>query len=277
MKIYVDSRYRTPESASASDFTYELLESVDLRNMRLHVRDVTIPVTWRTVEELNRNLYILERWANNSASRHRVLTLPVGQYDPTSLQAALASALNGADSLFAATGAPYLVSYSDQTGQITIRLNVPNAGWTLYTDQALSQISSANWPFASGSPTMPMSFNRNLRVTVQREYNSVAPYVSQFVDLMTVKDLYICSTTFGGSIDTLGPRPGTRDTLAKLGCNAGYGYVLTGQEHSYWEWVDIGTRLLKRMSFQLRDVSGAIVPLHGCDWSFCLHFDTSDA
>ena len=75
-------------------------------------------------------------------------------------------------------------------------------------------------------------------------------------------------------MDTVGPMPGTRDTLAKLGCNASYGYVLTGQETSYWEFVNIGNRLLKRMSFQLRDVSGAIVPLHGCDWSFCLHFDT---
>jgi hypothetical protein len=276
MKIYVDSRWRTVDSPSASDFTYELLESVDLRNAKLHVRDVTVPVTWRTVEELNRYLYVLERWTNGSASRYRVLTLPLGQYDPVSLQAALASALNGADSLFVGSGSPYLVSYSDQTGQITVRLNVPNAGWTLFTDQALGQVSSAAWPFASGSPVMPMSFNRNLRLSVQQEYDSTRPYVSQFVDLMTVKDLYICSSTFSGSTDTVGPMPGTRDTLAKVGCNQGYGYILTGQEQSYWEFISIGNRLLKRMSFQLRDVSGAIVPLHGCDWSFCLHFDTSD-
>ena len=53
MKIYVDSRYRTADSASASDFTYELNEGVDLRDARLHVRDITVPVTWRTVEEIN--------------------------------------------------------------------------------------------------------------------------------------------------------------------------------------------------------------------------------
>ncbi len=276
MKIYVDSRYRTADSASASDFTYELLEAVDLRNAKLHVRDVTVPVTWRTVEELNRNLYVRERWTDGSGTRYRVLTLPLGQYDPRLLETALAAAFNGADSLFAATGAPYLVSYSDQTGQITIRLNVPNATWTLYTDQALGQLSSASWPFASGQPQMPRSFNRNLRLSGMAEYSAASSYVSQFVDLMAVKDLYVCSSTFGGSVDTIGPMPGSRDCLAKLGVNASYGYVLTGQETSYWEYVNVGSRILQRMSFQLRDVSGAIVPLHGCDWSFCLHFDSGD-
>ena len=275
MKIYVDSRYRTADSASASDFTYELNEGVDLRNAKLHVRDITVPVTWRTVEELNRHLYVRERWTDGSGTRYRVLTLPLGQYDPRLLETALAAALNGVDSLFAQSGSPYLVSYSDQTGQITVRLNVPNAAWTLYTDQALSQLSSASWPFSSGQPQMPMSFNRNLRLSAMSEYSAAVNYVSQFVDLMTVKDLYVCSTTFCGT-DTIGPMPGTRDTLAKVGCNASYGYVLTGNEVSYWEYVNVGSRILKRMSFQLRDVSGAIVPLHGCDWSFCLHFDSSD-
>ena len=275
MKIYVDSRYRTADSASASDFTYELNEGVDLRNAKLHVRDITVPVTWRTVEELNRYLYVRERWTDGSGTRYRVLILPLGQYDPRLLETQLAAAFNGADSLFAATGAPYLVSYSDQTGQITVRLNVPNAAWTLYTDQALSQLSSASWPFSSGQPQMPMSFNRNLRLSAMSDYSAAVNYVSQFVDLMTVKDLYVCSTTFCGT-DTIGPMPGTRDCLAKLGCNASYGYVLTGNEQSYWEYVNVGSRILKRMSFQLRDVSRAIVPLHGCDWSFCVHFDSSD-
>ena len=276
MKIYVDSRYRTADSASASDFTYELNEGVDLRDARLHVRDITVPVTWRTVEELNRYLYLRERWTDGSATRYRVLVLPLGQYDPRLLEIQLAAAFNGADSLFSQSGAPYLVSYSDQTGQITIRLNVPNATWTLYTDQTLGALSSASWPFASGQPQMPMSFNRNLRLSVMGEYSAAVSYVSQLVDLMTVKDLYVCSTTFSGT-DTIGPMPGTRDCLAKLGCNASYGYVLTGNEVSNWEQIAIGSRILKRMSFQLRDVSGAIVPLHGCDWSFCLHFDSSDA
>ena len=52
MRIYIDSRYRTPNSASASDFTIELNESIQLpRNSKVRLHDIAVPYSWRPVEE----------------------------------------------------------------------------------------------------------------------------------------------------------------------------------------------------------------------------------
>ena len=49
-KVYVDSRFRTNDSDSSSDFKFELTEALDLAdNAACYVDDISIPHTWRTV------------------------------------------------------------------------------------------------------------------------------------------------------------------------------------------------------------------------------------
>jgi hypothetical protein len=57
-KIYIDSRFKTSNSKSNSDFKYELLESVSLPNKCvMYMDDVIIPVSWVNVDERNNKLY----------------------------------------------------------------------------------------------------------------------------------------------------------------------------------------------------------------------------
>ena len=49
-KVYVDSRFRTNDSVSNSDFKFELTEALDLAdNTWAFVDDISIPHTWRTI------------------------------------------------------------------------------------------------------------------------------------------------------------------------------------------------------------------------------------
>ena len=51
-KIYVDSRDRTPDSKSASNFKIELPYTVQMpENTVFFVTDVCIPHVWNTIEE----------------------------------------------------------------------------------------------------------------------------------------------------------------------------------------------------------------------------------
>jgi hypothetical protein len=59
-KIYIDSRYKTADSISNTDFKIQLSENIKFpENSGFYITDICIPNTFRTVEEgINDRLYI---------------------------------------------------------------------------------------------------------------------------------------------------------------------------------------------------------------------------
>ena len=50
-KIFTDSKYRTPQSRSSSDFSVELNENLETpEGTRLYVTDISIPAVWKSTE-----------------------------------------------------------------------------------------------------------------------------------------------------------------------------------------------------------------------------------
>lgn len=278
MRIYIDSRFRTPDSASASDFTVELNESFQIaRESKVRLHDISIPYSWRTVEEnLNQEIWLEEFPTQAANSTRRVLKLAPGQYDGKSLATAMQTLLNTGSSwsLLSNGGveAPYTVTYSEQTGSIRISLAAALSGTAvLWSDGALATQNQASW--AGGDVRQPRSFNRNLRIATNVTIGAgTAPWQSQFVDLITIKGLYVHSSSLG-NLSNVGPRPGDRSCLCKVAVTSGYGYLIHS-DGSSWEYADCNAgTVIKKLSFTLQDATGAIVPLHGCDWSFALTFN----
>ena len=105
-KAYVDSRFRTRDSNSDSDFKFELKEALDLPNNTVcYVDDISIPHTWRTIESHNNKFYIIfktmylpgggtditEEYNYNP----QIVTLPEGNYTGPQMAAAIQELLNG--------------------------------------------------------------------------------------------------------------------------------------------------------------------------------------
>ena len=67
-KIYIDSKFRTPDSISSSNFKYDLPESFLMPdNCGFYVCDVCIPHSWYTIEiTINNTLYL--QVSNNNAT-----------------------------------------------------------------------------------------------------------------------------------------------------------------------------------------------------------------
>ena len=58
-KVYVDSRFKTSNSKSDSDFSIELPRSFNVPDgVVAHIEDIVIPVGWSTIDEQNINCYI---------------------------------------------------------------------------------------------------------------------------------------------------------------------------------------------------------------------------
>jgi hypothetical protein len=273
MRLYIDSRFRTPDSYSASDFTIELRESVDRpAKSKVRVFNLCVPFSWYTVETgINQHLYIAEKDVNNNQVV-RVITLPVGIYDGPKLALNIAAGLNGAGLYVSgSTPTPYLVTYNDRTGRIQISLQVPGV-WRLIPDSLLSQFT-VSYP-SGASVSSPHSFSRNLGLSASVAYSQSQAYVSEFVDLMAVKTIYLTSTSLG-NLSNVGPRPGQRDVLCCVPVTVSYGYLVCDTDASQAEeWTDCSGQLLKRLSFQVRDAAGSVIDLHGLEISFCLAFDS---
>ena len=92
-KVYVDSRFRTNDSDSNSDFKFELIEALALAdNAVCYVDDVSIPHSWYATEYLNNKLYIKRVYAETQTTG-TILTIPVGSYSATRLASTIHSLL----------------------------------------------------------------------------------------------------------------------------------------------------------------------------------------
>ena len=266
MRIFIDSRHRTSESLNSSDFTLELSENLELpRGSKVRLHDVSLPYAWRTVETgLNDQLY-LETRVTGQAPTFQRLQIPAGQYDGRSLATQLGLLMNAAKPA-QWTGTPFTVAYNDQTGCLSIVLAGTVGGtWTLWPD--LDVVSSPWWTGIDKARLA--SFNRNVRISTLQTFGPGEAWVSQFLDLRTVSDVYVhCNLSMG----SIGPQRGMKSCLAKIAVSSGYGYIITA-EGSGWEYAECANSMVQRISLRLADASGVTVPLHGCDWSCCITFN----
>ena len=51
-QIYIDTRFKTPESQSDSDFIIELLKTINIPEDTIaYINGIVLPVTWTTIDE----------------------------------------------------------------------------------------------------------------------------------------------------------------------------------------------------------------------------------
>ena len=153
-KIYVDSRRKTPSSASSSDFEWELARSITLpRKCVAFVTDIHLPHSWYNVDSHAQHLYINEAFdetheGGGLAQIVRRVTLSPGHRTGTTLAADLQT---GLQDLTVMPDHTWTCTYSGQTGKIEIACThnlglthmVSLAGatpsiWQIYDDNTLN-------------------------------------------------------------------------------------------------------------------------------------------
>jgi hypothetical protein len=100
-KIYIDSRDRTPDSKSASNFKIELPYTVQMpENTVFFVTDVCIPHVWNTIEEgFNDRLYLRYNTpfptpTSAVVGRHVIVYLDEGNYTLSELATQIQTKIN---------------------------------------------------------------------------------------------------------------------------------------------------------------------------------------
>ena len=136
-KVYIDSRYKTSDSYSDSEFNIELKEAIDLPdNTVCYVDDISIPHTWYTVEHYNNRLYVQHSNTTTGGNDYFILQIPFGNYNGASLASEFQTQLQRLNPNFNAV-------YN--TGRGTMAITQPQPS-RLFTDiELFDDYACENW------------------------------------------------------------------------------------------------------------------------------------
>ena len=291
-KVYVDSRFRTNDSDSNSDFKFELTEALDLAdNTVCYVDDISIPHTWRTIESYNNKFYIILRTTVVNADTTEtynwfpyVLTLEEGNYDGYRLASGLQDLINSIEINFT-----FEVKYNTATGSIKISETTEGSGnaFDVPSDFGVVywQIETNNqYPWRNIEETIVypdvnslQSINGVLRntemvpVRLDFFYNT---YQSGFIDLLNIHNIYIHCPNLG-HFNSIGVR-GESTIIKKVPVSSSFGYLIIDTVVSPHDKMDVSRQNVKTIHITLKDVSGNVINLHGANCSLSLIFVTTE-
>jgi hypothetical protein len=114
------------------------------------------------------------------------------------------------------------------------------------------------------------TINNVLRNFTPSTHNNANPYVSGFVDLFPVRNLYLTCSGLG-NFNTMSVS-GDRSIVKQIPVNAGYGEMIFDQSVVGIDYFDCSHQTLSRLGFQLKDVFGRVVNLHRNHFSFSFVF-----
>ena len=192
-KVYIDSRYKTIDSYSDSDFKFELKEALDLPdNTVCYVDDISIPHSWYTIEGYNNRLYLEHSNNATGGNDYFILQIPFGNYNGVNLAAEFQTQLQKLNSAFNAV-------YNTGRGTITVTLNV---GFRLLTDSDVkNDYYGSVWRNLYGEiqtvdPNNLMSINEVIRNNTVAHYQS-NEFETGFLDLVTTHNIYLHCPNLG--------------------------------------------------------------------------------
>ena len=184
-KLYIDSKARTKDSKSATDFSIDLVESLNMpEGAAFQVCDVLIPHTWYLIDENSCNMYISER--KGPASAVFTLTLPTGNYDGPAFSREIGKQLHETTTKLYL----YNVNYDEATERLHISANGINGvitphSFAIMTDEEVLAEPSLN-------VTQPKSLNKFLGNTTPREYvPDLDEFISKRLQFNPVKYIFI--------------------------------------------------------------------------------------
>ena len=238
---------------SDSDFKIDLPQNLLMpEGTGFYIDDISIPVSWYVIEEGRNNIVFFQAFGLSVGA-----VIPSGNYSVVSLNDAIVKAMNDLQ----LSTAQFEAAPNVSTNTIGIK-SKNSVSFSILTDEQCKDIGL--------DPTT--SINNVLRNFTPQVIDATKAYTwtSGYVDLNPIRNLYIVSSGLG-SFNTMSVS-GERSIVKKVPVNAGYGELVFDQSLVGIDYLDCSRQTLSRLNFQLKDVFGNVVGLHGQHWSFSIVF-----
>jgi len=270
-KVYVDTRHKTADSISNSDFTVVLPETICLpEGAVVYVDSVCLPYSWYTItDNFNDKIYV---WVNDviaNSFAYYIFKIEQGVYSGSTLCAKIQLAFS------TITQATFTVTYYSLRNEMQIQTNYANVNYKILTPSDLKTKLNGAWLGTAYDVSNPYDMNEVLRNMdgVSRTYNNSASnnYISGYLGLHPVRNVYLISPNLC-TYNVMGSS-GERNILKKIPVIANPGELIFDRVTSSSDYIDVSRQTLRALKFQLKDSLGNIINLHGGNMSFSLVFD----
>ena len=197
-----------------------------------------------------------------------------GVYTGTELATELKAKINGVvdNTNFSNT---YEISYSVKTNKITIYSN--------YADRKFAELTDEQMRLTYADYIWNGSFNVNNLLSVNEvfgnyqmavyQYNN--PYVSGFVNLQPMRNIYIHSSQLS-NYNQVNLRTGGSTAVRKVPVTAPHAGIVFDNELNPLDYLDVSNRSFKQLDFWISNSVGNEINLNGVNISLSLLFVKSD-
>ena len=264
-KIYIDTRFMSSDSESSSNFKVDLPTTVTLpEDTVFYIDDICIPHSWYIIDEERNNKFYFK-----IGSTSYVKTVPSGNYSTITFNAILVALMNSVQNTHTAN-----TNIPGNTIGITTSTTSANQSYIVdavqYTNALTFEILTDNQIKSLNYPQPVQSINNYLINNIPKVNNNASPYVSPYVNLNPIRNLYITSGNFGG-YNTMSIS-GERGIVKKVPVRANFNEMIYDDAVLGIDYLDCSRQSLSRLEFQLKDVYGNYINLHGNHWSCSIIF-----
>lgn len=267
-KIYVDSRYKTSDSKSESEFTIDLPRSFNIPDdVVAYIDDIVLPISWKIVNANSCNFYYSILY--DGITRHYDISLAQGNYNGSSFAAALESAINeepDSDKVFIGVGYDYL------NNNITFTLNDkrPNPQphsmqLGLFTDKSITIGAQGKYVVE------PKSINYIINLKEDQFLFDGETFTS-YLDLHVTRNLYLLSSALA-SYDTIS-NFGNDTIIKKIPVRGNANDIIFDNASEGFDYLNVSRRTVRHVDFKLVDTNNKVVTLDS-HWSFSIVFTKS--
>ena len=275
-KIYVDSKYKTADSVSDSNFKFQLSQTVSLPDeCKFYVSDVSIPHSWQTVNEFNSKLYLRVFYTAGSNVGQRedyILDLNQKSYIGTTFATMLKSKIQ--EKLPSIT--TIQCSFDSTTNKLSLTIN-DDIEFQFLTDRELIQdtIGANNfaWNGDSYNKNDLKSANNIMSNTshTSNAHVNTHPF-NNHLNLQPIRNIYIHSPNLG-NFQTLGAR-GEQTIIKKVPVSSNQGdMIFSDYTSSGYDMLDCSKQTLRQLEFRLTNVDGIEIPFNDNHVSFSIVFN----
>ena len=262
-KVYIDTRYKTDDSKSHSDFFIELPRTLNVPdNTICYITDVVIPVSWSTVDVRNNKLYLYLDWGLTKS--YKEITIPVKNYSGPEFAAAVQLGITTAMSGIIR----FEVLYEATDNMLTITQKDHSEAFTYIVSSA--DLLVGKWWSNPIAKENICSMNGILRIGKESFKLQTTNFYKSYIDLFGTRNLYITSSSLASY--NIISNFDTDVIIKKIAVKASYSQMLFDTAEAGYDFLDVSRRSLSRIDFQLQDSYGNIIDLRNNHWSFSLVF-----
>ena len=271
-KIFVDSKYRLPNSKSSSDFSIELNENMECpEGTRLHIVDISLPTSFKTTE-IGFYEYLYVMIFDNSDVFVKNFRIYLGNkiYFSEQLCFDIHAGLNtNTEDLNAGGIFNYAYSSATRTVEFSIKDGL-NYKVKIPTDEELSNYVNNTWNTNSANydSNNPLSINYLLSNYIASSPLTV--WTSSYLNLVPFRYLFISSAALS-DYRYSAPNTYSSSIIKKVLISQQLGGIVNDVGSSLSEdYIDVSNKNLKRLDFRITDERGVVMNLYNINVQFAL-------